>query len=139
MLKVWAGLKSEVGPDLVGFRAFTVVAALFAAELCGHVGREPLVACSGRIDLPGGVWLDPVLSPANRRYEDRMATTGEHRPTSGAWTTRSWPTLTIFIRKGDLMPPLDGGARPGNWVHSHRAAVCFGVRFGLPLEAVSIL
>ena len=33
----------------------------------------------------------------------------------------------------------DGQRKAGNWVHSHRAAVCFGVRFGLPVEVIFFL
>lgn len=53
------------------------------------------------------------------RYEDRRAATGAHCPTSGDWTTPAWPALTIFIPKGDVMPPLDGVAV--EWHYSSHA------------------
>ncbi len=44
------------------------------------------------------------------RQEDRVATTGEHCPTSGAWTAPAWPAAAVVLLKGEIMPPLCGKA-----------------------------
>lgn len=44
------------------------------------------------------------------RQEDRAAATGEHCPTSGAWTAPAWPSAAVVVLKGEIMPPLYGKA-----------------------------
>lgn len=44
------------------------------------------------------------------RQEDRVAATGEHCPTSGAWTAPAWPSAAVVVLKGEIMPPLRGEA-----------------------------
>ena len=49
-------------------------------------------------------------APVALRREDRIAVTGGHCPTSGAWVPESTPSAPIVLRRGEVMPPLDGRA-----------------------------
>jgi predicted trehalose synthase len=68
--------------------------------------------------------VDPVLSPAN------MGFCGGALPYQRsldyaviAWVDHLYP-------KGRPDAPARRRGKAGNWVKNHRAAVCFGVRFG---------
>lgn len=52
-------------------------------------------------------------TPARRRLEDRTASTGQHCPTSGAWSSPLTGTVTFVFLKGQLMPCL--GGQPVEW------------------------
>ena len=47
-------------------------------------------------------------SSAVLRREDRVAVTGGHCPTTGAWAPAFAPSTPIVLRRGELMPPFDG-------------------------------
>ena len=42
------------------------------------------------------------------RREDRIAVTGCHCPTSGAWAPALAPSAPVVLRRGELMPALWG-------------------------------
>ncbi|WP_077488685.1 hypothetical protein [Sinomonas mesophila] len=51
----------------------------------------------------------PIPSlPVVLRREDRVAVTGGHCPTSGAWAPESQFSAPVILRRGELMPPHDG-------------------------------
>lgn len=50
------------------------------------------------------------VTPAVLRREDRVAFTGGHCPTSGAWAPAFSPSTPVVLHRGELMPPLDGCA-----------------------------
>ena len=84
------------------------------ALLSPNIGR-----CALRLGLRRGRAAMPTeevtvtccrQSSASQRLEDRIATAGDHGPTSGAWTTSAWPPATAVIRQGEVVPSLHGAA-----------------------------
>lgn len=44
------------------------------------------------------------------RHEDKIARTGDHCPTPGAWQSAAAPGAPVELLRGEIMPPLDGGS-----------------------------
>lgn len=48
--------------------------------------------------------------PRTLHAEDRVASTGNHCPTSGVWEPAATPGIRITLHRGDVVPPLNGAS-----------------------------
>ena len=72
-------------------------------------------------ELPRARSVRLPSGPVVLRHEDRVAVTGGHCPTTGVWSSASMPSAPIVLRRGELMPPLEGRAVEWHYAERHNA------------------